>query len=416
MKLIYYFLILSVLFVISCSGKKYSNSNVSSMSIGQAQEITKTDFKTLLDSSKLEGAILIFDPQKNELYSNDFDWAKDGRLPASTFKIPNSLIALETGVVKNDTTLLKWDGKAREMKVWEKDLTLKEAFHLSCVPCYQEIARKIGVNRMKQYTSRFQYGNLVINKDNLDKFWLEGKSAISQYQQIEFLIALFKGKLPVSKRTTDIMKRLMVIDTINGYTLSGKTGWSKRGDNNNGWFVGYLEKPNSNLYFAVNVEPKNGIETKQFLIARKQVLYDAIDVLENKGYTQNFEGDKKEIERILENIKIFSEHYISANYEALANMYCKDGMILPPGADIIKGREAIKQRWILPEGVSVPYHKITPTEISVKDNWAYDVGYYEGTSIKRNGDKVKFKGKYVIVWKKEDDDWKIYADAWNGIN
>jgi ketosteroid isomerase-like protein len=100
----------------------------------------------------------------------------------------------------------------------------------------------------------------------------------------------------------------------------------------------------------------------------------------------------------------------------LANAYCKEGLILPPGADIIMGREAIKQSWILPKGVSVPHHKITPVEITVKDDWAYDIGYYEGTTIKRNGDKVNFRGKYVIVWKKEDGDWKIYADAWNRID
>lgn len=131
---------------------------------------------------------------------------------------------------------------------------------------------------------------------------------------------------------------------------------------------------------------------------------------------QNVEDGNVEIQKIKESIEAFSEYYTSGNYSALANCYCKEGIILPPGADIIKGREAIKKRWILPEGVSVPYHKITPIEISIKDDWAYDIGYYEGTTIKKNGDRVNFKGKYVIVWKKEDGLWKIYADAWNGIN
>lgn len=207
----------------------------------------------------------------------------------------------------------------------------------------------------------------------------------------------------------------MVMDTINDYVLSGKTGWSVRNNTNNGWFVGYIEKPNNHLFSAVNVEPKDGKDTQNFLTARKQVLINAIEELEKKTNSQNFEGDENEIQIILDNIKSFSEYYISGNYDALANAYCKEAVILPPGADIIKGREAIKQRWKLPEGVSVPYHKITPTEISVKGSLAYDIGYYEGTTIKRNGDKVNFKGKYVIVWKKEDGDWKIYADAWNQI-
>ena len=133
-------------------------------------------------------------------------------------------------------------------------------------------------------------------------------------------------------------------------------------------------------------------------------------------FPQSYQGDKEAINTILSNIKLFSEYYTSANYEALANSYCRDGVILPPGADIIKGREDIKKRWILPEGVSVPYHKITPSEITVKEDWAYDIGYYEGTTIQANGEKADFKGKYVIVWKNEEGDWKIYADAWNRVN
>ena len=271
-----------------------------------SSEVFVEEFQEILEKSKLKGSILIYNMGINKLYSNDFEWANKGRLPASTFKIPNSLIALELGVIENDSSVLKWDGEKREMKVWEQDLTLKQAFQLSCVPCYQEVARKIGIERMKQFTSEFQYGNLIINKDNIDKFWLEGESTISQYQQIEFLMAFFEDELPVSKRITNIMKRMMVVDTINGYPLSGKTGWSIRNGNNNGWFVGYLAKPNGNLFFAVNVEPQEEeIVTIEFLTARKQVLYNAIKVLEKNGYSQNFEGNERDIENILENIKTF---------------------------------------------------------------------------------------------------------------
>lgn len=125
---------------------------------------------------------------------------------------------------------------------------------------------------------------------------------------------------------------------------------------------------------------------------------------------------KEEVLKIVSNIINFSKYYTSADYDALANAYCKEGVILPPGADIIKGRAAIKKRWILPEGVKVPYHKITPTEIKIIGDYAYDIGYYEGTTIRKDKSEVSFKGKYLIVWKKEDGDWKIYADAWNKIN
>ena len=125
---------------------------------------------------------------------------------------------------------------------------------------------------------------------------------------------------------------------------------------------------------------------------------------------------QEEILKIAKSIINFSRYYTSQNYDALANAYSKDGVILPPGADIIKGREAIKKRWTLPEGVKVPYHKITPTEIKIIDDYAYDIGYYEGRTIRKDSSEVSWKGKYLIVWKKEDGDWKIYADAWNRMD
>lgn len=134
------------------------------------------------------------------------------------------------------------------------------------------------------------------------------------------------------------------------------------------------------------------------------------------GATNDLSISIKEIQNILNNIASFSKYYMKADFESLANAYCEDGIILPPGADIIKGREAIKKRWILPEGVAVPYHKITPTEINIMGDYAYDIGYYEGKSIRKDKSEVSWKGKYLIVWKKEDGDWKIYADAWNRIN
>jgi ketosteroid isomerase-like protein len=112
----------------------------------------------------------------------------------------------------------------------------------------------------------------------------------------------------------------------------------------------------------------------------------------------------------------FSRFYTTENYDSLAASYSFDGVILPPGADIIRGREAIKKRWILPAGVKVPYHKITPIEINVFDDIAYDIGYYEGKTVKKDASEIEWKGKYLIVWKKEEGDWKIYADAWNRIN
>jgi len=90
--------------------------------------------------------------------------------------------------------------------------------------------------------------------------------------------------------------------------------------------------------------------------------------------------------------------------------------IFPSGSDIIIGRKAIKEKWTLPKGSSIVTHKVMPKEIKIIEDYAYDYGYYEGSSTNEKGDLFPFKGKYVIVWKKNNDSWKIYLDIWNAIN
>lgn len=240
-------------------------------------EIVKSEFQSLLDSAELKGSILIWDEKK--YYSNDFEWAKKGHLPASTFKIPNSIIALELGIIENDSTIIEWDGKPRFQKRWEKDLTFKEAFHLSCVPCYQEIARNIGVKRMKHYLNNLNYGNMEFDSTNIDMFWLEGQSKINQYQQIAFLRTFNEQRLPISIRTQAIMLRMMIIDETEKYTLRGKTGWSIVDNQDNCWYVGFLETESGFYYFATNIEPTEQTDLNNLPSIRKTVTEEALRVL-----------------------------------------------------------------------------------------------------------------------------------------
>jgi ketosteroid isomerase-like protein len=123
-------------------------------------------------------------------------------------------------------------------------------------------------------------------------------------------------------------------------------------------------------------------------------------------------SDLKAIESIVDQ---FSIAYENANYDDLANFYAEDGKIFPIRSNIISGREAIKKKWTLPEGVRVLDHNITPSEIKVVGNLAYDYGYYDGINLNKEKKQIPFKGKYVIVWKKINEEWKIYLDIWNRI-
>ncbi|PWJ43010.1 class D beta-lactamase [Sediminitomix flava] len=264
------FLVLFVLPFFSCS---HENTNE------QSNEIIVTKFQELLDSAKLEGAILIYDLDQNKYYTSDSEKAKIGSLPASTFKIPNSIIALETGVVENDSTLFKWNGEKRAMKIWEQDLIFRNAFHYSCVPCYQEIAREIGVKRMNEYLDKLDYGNMEVDSSNIDLFWLRGNSKISPFQQIDFLKRFYQSELPISSRTEVIMKKIMIIEENSAYQLSGKTGWSTDKNINNGWFVGYIKKGNKVYFFANNVQPKPEFDMKNFSSVRKKLVFQALEHL-----------------------------------------------------------------------------------------------------------------------------------------
>ncbi|MFY0644599.1 MAG: class D beta-lactamase [Bacteroidia bacterium] len=240
-------------------------------------------FQSILDSAQVEGSILILDLHDKKFYSNNFDWASEGRLPASTFKIANSIIALESGVVEDDSTLFPWNGQPRRMKIWEKDLIFKQAFHVSCVPCYQEVARNIGVGRMREYLNKFNYGDMKVDSNSIDVFWLEGESQISQYQQIEFLKNFYQDELAISARTKSIMSKLMVIEKNDEYILSGKTGWSIRNGHNNGWFVGYIEYKSKMYFFATNVSPQEEFNMKMFPVIRKNVTFKALEHLRSES-------------------------------------------------------------------------------------------------------------------------------------
>ncbi len=131
-----------------------------------------------------------------------------------------------------------------------------------------------------------------------------------------------------------------------------------------------------------------------------------------KRKTANHEDEKL---KILAAIETFSRAYMDGDYDTLAKSYTADGKIFPDNTKIIEGRDAIKKRWILPKDTKIIHHKINPKEIKIIGKYAHDYGYYEGSTKKPDGSTIEWKGKYVIIWKKEANNWKIYLDIWNAV-
>lgn len=250
-------LFVASMLVVSCSndtsneGKSAAQNNIK-----PKETLVKSEkIQSIFDTSNVQGAILIFDEKSETYYCNNYDWAKTGRLPASTFKIPNSIIGLETGIVENDSTFFKWDKTPRMMNQWNRDMYFIDAFRLSCVPIYRELARNIGLYRMSEYLKKLEFGNMRVDSSNLDMFWLVGESRINQFEQVNFLRRFYNKELGLKQNTNDVMRRIMLLEQTKTYKLSGKTGWSQTDDYNNLWFVGYIEVNDKIYFFATNIEP-----------------------------------------------------------------------------------------------------------------------------------------------------------------
>jgi len=267
-------ILLTSLVLISC---KSETSNVDKKGI----EIEKTKevfaFSSILEEHKLNGSILIFNSNENSFHSNDFNWAKQGFLPASTFKIPNTMIGLESGII-NKGHVFEWDGSEDRRVVLQKDLSLTEAFRLSCLECYREMSRNIGPAKMMEYAASLDYGNLLVSAENHDVFWVDGESRITPFQQIEFLRKLYDNQLDFSQDNMAFVKQAMKIEVEKPYQLSGKTGWSFQ-NRNNGWFVGWAETEDNVYFLATNVEPLDHDNMLNFARDRMAVSLKALDEL-----------------------------------------------------------------------------------------------------------------------------------------
>ena len=221
----------------------------------------------------MTGTVVIssLDGRTDYVYNDTF--SRRRILPASTFKIPNTLMALEEGLIKSDSEVIKWDGIQREFPEWNKDQTLKTAFQYSCVWVYQLFAQKIGAEKYRHYVNTLDYGNKQIG-NNVTTFWLEGPFGISAREQVSFLRKLILEKLPFPKSNINLLKKIMIVEENADYVIRAKTGWTARVTPQYGWYVGYVENGKSTWIFATNLKIRN----QQDLALRKDLTFAALKV------------------------------------------------------------------------------------------------------------------------------------------
>lgn len=237
MKLLNYCLlpIAYCLLLVSCSVNKANNDE---------------SLKKYFDEQNVDGCFTMLNNADGEVTVYNMKYDTMRFTPASTFKIFNSLVGLQTGVITDEKMVIKWDGTKRWNADWNKDMDMAEAFKVSSVPYYQEVARRIGKDTMKRWIDSIGYGNKNITGP-VDSFWLNNQLKISPDEQLGFVKKLYFDQLPFRKSVQQMVRDVMLHENNTAYKLSYKTGWGFDDDKKAiGWVVGWIEE-NKHVYFFV---------------------------------------------------------------------------------------------------------------------------------------------------------------------
>ena len=255
-----------------------------------SQKVNEMNFKQYFDKYQVCGCFVLFNPADNEIIRYNSNLCDSGYIPASTFKIPNALIALEERVISDTNQLIKWDGHHWPVKNWNQDQTLRTAMKYSCVWAFSKIAEKINIRTYYKYIDAFNYGNKNL-KGEPNRFWLAGQLRISANEQVEFLNKFYNYNLAVSKQNIDIVKAIITLEKSDSYKISGKTGGGMLNDSDYiMWFVGYIEKNKKPYFFALNFITRDFERTSP---ARFEITKDILNHLGLLKQTARHQGSKE---------------------------------------------------------------------------------------------------------------------------
>lgn len=217
--------------------------------------------KKYFDENKVQGCFALYNNATDKFTVCNLVRFRDSSfLPASTFKIINSLIGLQTGVIINDSMVIKWDGVKRNVEGWNKDLPMYDAFRVSSVPYYQEVARRIGKDTMQFWLDSIGYAagkkdTAYVIRSPIDTFWLDNSLKVTPDDQLGMVRKLYFGQLPFFKSNQEIVKRAMLFEDNANYKLSYKTGWGRDEKGADiGWIVGWIEENRHPYFFVLNIE------------------------------------------------------------------------------------------------------------------------------------------------------------------
>jgi beta-lactamase class D OXA-2 len=216
----------------------------------------RADWAHFFAEAGVDGTIAIADERARAFWVYGKVRAGTRYFPASTFKVPHTLFALDAGIVRDEFQVFAWDGVRREIASWNQGQDLRSSMRNSVVWVYQQIARGIGEEGERRYLRKIDYGN-ADPSGGVDSFWLDGKLKISAYEQLAFLRRLYRNELPFRVEHQRLVKDIMIVEAGRDWILRAKTGWVPQVDPQVGWWVGWVEQPEGPVFFALNMEMPN---------------------------------------------------------------------------------------------------------------------------------------------------------------
>lgn len=236
----------------------------------------RSDLVPIFDSSGYEGCFVMRDIATGKTSFVNQKRCLQQFSPASTYKIPHSLIAIETGAVSSIHDTIRYNGIEKPVESWNRDHDLESAYINSVVWYYQDIANRIGDSTMKFWLDTLKDYGTMIRAGRINDFWLDGSLVISAAEQVNFLEKLYKNALPFKQSTMDTVKKIMLYEDNPEYKIYAKTGYSDK--SKIGWFVGWVEKGDNAYIFATNISHTDTLSTK-FLGSRIAITKKMLNVL-----------------------------------------------------------------------------------------------------------------------------------------
>ncbi|MDP4549515.1 class D beta-lactamase [Alkalihalobacillus macyae] len=250
--------LLSVAIILIMAGSSVMTSQASAKtSTSMKKDHHKIDVSSYF--SDHEGTFILRDLKKGKTFIYDEKQANERQTPESTFKVANALIGLQLGAVRDEYDVKRWDGVERAFDIWNQDHTLGSGMRYSVIWYYQDMARDIGATHMDEWLKKLSYGNKD-SSGGIDHFWLDSSLEISPLEQVDFIEKLVKEELPLDQAVMKTVKRMMIQEETDDYTLYGKTG-TRLSDSGLGWFVGFIETGDRSYVFATKIDG-SGTETK----------------------------------------------------------------------------------------------------------------------------------------------------------